>query len=222
MMKFILAHWIKLSAVIGAAVLVFTLASWPHWHYLQALALLNLAVIFFHFFEEFEFPGGFPTFSNTLFAPKDSTPDIADRYPLNNMSALWVNWGTALVMYLTPVFFHDVIWLGLVPMLFGGVAQLIVHGIVNNKMLNTWYNSGLFVVVFGHLPLMVAYIAYIERHGLAAWWDYVIAVVLMVAWYVGVIRILIPKLWERKDSPYPFAPALMEKFGKLYGKRRGV
>lgn len=107
-------------------------------------------------------------------------------------------------------------------MLFGGVAQLIVHGIVNNKMLNTWYNSGLFVVVFGHLPLMVAYIAYIERHGLAAWWDYVIAVVLMVAWYVGVIRILIPKLWERKDSPYPFAPALMEKFGKLYGKRRGV
>ena len=54
-MKFILAHWIKLSAVIGAAVLVFTLATWPHWHYLQALALLNLAVIFFHFFEEFEF-----------------------------------------------------------------------------------------------------------------------------------------------------------------------
>ena len=216
MMNFILKHWVKLSAVLGVAVLAFTLMTWLHWHYLQALALLNLAVIFFHFFEEFELPGGFPKFSNTLFAPKDSMLEIADHYPLNNMSALWINWGTAIVMYLTPVFFPDVIWLGLIPMIFGGVAQLLVHGIANNVMLKTWYNSGLFVVVFGHLPLMIAYILYIETHNLAVWTDYVIATVLMVVWYVGVIRVAIPTLWEDKNSPYSFTPEQMRKFDTLY------
>lgn len=134
--------------MIGVVIIVFTVLTWSHWHYLQALALLNLAVIFLHFYEEFELQGGFPKFANTLFVPKDSTPDIADCYPLKNMSALWTSWRTAIVMYLIPVFFPDVIWLGLVPMIFGGVAQLLIHGIANNVMLKTWYNAGLFVVVY--------------------------------------------------------------------------
>ena len=57
---------------------------------------------------------------------------------------------------------------------------------------------------------------YIETHNLAVWTDYVIATVLMVAWYVGVIRMIIPKLWEDKNSPYPFSTTQMAKFDKLY------
>lgn len=47
-------------------------------------------------------------------------------------------------------------------------------------------------------------------------WDDVIAVVLMVVWYVGVIRMIIPKLWEDKNSPYLFSTTQMAKFDKLY------
>ncbi|WP_051977439.1 HXXEE domain-containing protein [Necropsobacter rosorum] len=218
-MKFLLNNWVNLSGVIGVAILGFTFATWHDWHVLQIIALLNLAVIFFHFFEEFGFPGGFPKFANTIFAPKDSTPDIADRYPLNNMSALWINWGTALVMYLPPVIFYDQIWLGLVGIIFGGVAQVIIHGIVNNNMLKTKYNSGLASSLLGHFPLMIAYIYVIETQNLVVWWEYVLAVFLMIAWYVGVIRILIPKLWEDKNSPYAFAPYQMEKFDRFYGEK---
>lgn len=215
-MRFLLKNWVTLSAVIGGLIVLFTLLTWQDWSLLQILAWLNLAVIFFHFFEEFTWPGGFPKFANTLFAAKDSTPEIADRYPLNNMSALWINWGTAIFMYLPPIFFPHLIWLGLIPMIFGGVAQLIMHAIVNNKMLKSYYNAGLATTLCGHFPLLVIYVYEIEKHHLATWLDYVIAVFLMVVWYVGVIRILIPKIWEDKHSPYAFTSAQMAKFDKLY------
>lgn len=218
-MNFILKNWVKISLPIGLLIIIGTFLFWNDLQYLQALSLLNLGVIFLHFYEEFLFPGGFPKFANTLFAPKDSTPDIADRYPLNNMSALWTNWGTALFFYLPAVLFPDAIWFGLAPMIFGGVAQVIIHGIVNNKILKTWYNSGLASSVLGHLPLMILYILHIEEQHLATAWDYVIGVLLMVAWYVVVIRILIAKLWESKTSPYPFSQKEMDRFDALYGKR---
>ncbi len=218
-MKFILKHWHTISLFAGIYIIAGTLDFWDSLTYLQVLSLLNLGVIFLHFYEEFGFPGGFPKFANTLFNPKDSTPDLADRYPLNAMSALWINWGTALFLYLPPVLFPDVIGLGLAPMLFGGVAQVIVHGIVNNKILKTWYNSGLATSVLGHLPLLILYIQHIENQNLATIWDYVIGMILMIVWYVIVIRILIPKLWESKNSPYPFSKEVMDKFDKLYKRK---
>lgn len=213
-MKFILKQWYNLSAVIGVAILLFTVVTWSHWHYLQALALLNLGVIFLHFFEEFGFPGGFPKFCNTMFAMKNSP--APDRYPLNPMSALWINWGTVIVMYLVPVFFPEQIWLGLVPMIFGGMAQLLMHGVVNNVMLKSRYNAGLATTALGHVPLFIAYVYHIETHHLATMWDYVIGTLLMVLWYGGVVRVLIPKIWQRLDSPYHFSQAEMARFDKLY------
>ena len=84
------------------------------------------------------------------------------------------NWGTALVLYVPPIIFPDAIWFGLAPILFDGLAQLIVHAIVNNKMLGTYYNAGLATVVFGHLPIAIIYIIYIHTHNLVSFWDYVI------------------------------------------------
>lgn len=210
-MRFILKNWHTISLFAGIYTIAGTLDFWDSLTYLQVLSLLNLGVIFLHFYEEFGFPGGFPKFANTLFNPKDSTPDLADRYPLNAMSALWINWGTALFLYLPPVLFPDVIGLGLAPMLFGGVAQVIVHGIVNNKILKTWYNSGLVTSVWGHLPLLILYIQHIESQNLVTLWDYAIGMILMVVWCVVVIRIVIPKLWESKNSPYPFSKETMDK-----------
>ncbi|WP_313100590.1 HXXEE domain-containing protein [Epilithonimonas sp.] len=213
-MKFLLRHFYNISVFIGITILVFTFIYWNDLHYLSALALINLAVINFHFYEEFGFPGGFPYFANTIFGYKDSPKP--DRFPLNQMSAFLTNWGTALVMYLPPVFFPDKIWLGLAPILFGGVAQLIIHGIVNNKMLKTWYNGGLATTLFGHVPVMILYIQYIETNNLVTVWDYVIGTVLMIVWYVVGIRIIINKGFENLNSPYPFDKTEMDKFHKAY------
>ncbi|MBM0868888.1 uncharacterized protein with HXXEE motif [Staphylococcus auricularis] len=209
-MKFLLRHFYNLSVPIGIIIIIGTIIFWQDINVLQRLALLNLAIINFHFFEEFGYPGGFPKFANTMFAYKNSPRP--DRFPLNQMSAFLTNWGTALVLYVPPIIFPDAIWFGLAPILFGGLAQLIVHAIVNNKMLGTYYNAGLATVVFGHLPIAIIYIIYIHTHNLVSFWDYVIGVVIMVLWYVVGIRILINKGFESMNSSYPFAPEEMAKF----------
>lgn len=219
-MKFILRHFYNISVFVGIVIILFTVFTWDNLEYLQILALLNLAIINFHFFEEFGFPGGFPYFANMMFGYKNSP--APDRYPLNQMSALLTNWGTGLVMYVPPIFFADQIWLGLVPILFGGLAQLLVHGIVNNRMLKTYYNSGLATVILGHLPIAILYIKYITENNLAAVLDWVLAVVLMVVYYVVVVRIIILKSFEDINSPYPFAPEEMAKFEDFYGKEKLV
>ncbi|MGJ5712806.1 HXXEE domain-containing protein [Staphylococcus auricularis] len=145
-----------------------------------------------------------------MFAYKNSPRP--ERFPLNQMSALLINWGTALILYIPPIFFPEKIWFGLSPILFGGLAQLIVHGVVNNKMMGTLYNVGLATVLFGHFPIMVIYIIYIHTQHLVSGWDYLIGVIIMVVWYVVGVRLLISKGFENINSPYPFAPEEMARF----------
>ena len=93
------------------------------------------------------------------------------------MSAFLTNWGTALVLYIPPIIFPNELWFGLAPIIFGGFAQLIIHGIVNNRMLGTYYNAGLLSVLIGHLPIAIIYIYYIHTHNMVSflglyYWNY--------------------------------------------------
>lgn len=97
---------------------------------------------------------------------------------------------------------------------------MLIHGIVNNRMLKTWYNGGLATTLLGHFPIMILYIRYITEHQLVIVWDYVIGTVLMVLWYVVGVRIVISKSCENLNSSYPFAKEEMDKFERFYGKER--
>ncbi|PZP43187.1 MAG: HXXEE domain-containing protein [Pseudopedobacter saltans] len=218
-MKYLLRNFYNISFFIGIAIIAYTIFDWNNSHYLSSLALLNLAVINLHFFEEFGFPGGFPYFANMMFGYKNSP--APDRFPLNQLSAFLTNWGTAVVMYLLPIFFPKKIWLGLMPIIFG-LIQVLVHGIINNKMLKTWYNGGLATALLGHLPIGILYIKYLNKNHLATTWDYLTALILVIIWYVVGIRIIINKSFESETSPYPFAPEEMARFEHFYGKERLV
>lgn len=98
------------------------------------------------------------------------------------MSAFLTNWVTAIVLYLPLIFFPDVIWFGLAP------------------------------ILFGHVPIAICYIHYITVNNLASGWDYLIGTVIMVLWYVVGVRIIINKTFEDVNSPYPFDEVEMNKF----------
>ena len=56
-------HWfaatlVRSSAVIGVAILALPFACWRDFSVLLRLSIANLAVVFFHFAEEFGVPGG--------------------------------------------------------------------------------------------------------------------------------------------------------------------
>lgn len=79
-------------------------------------------------------------------------------------------------------------------------------------MLKRFYNSGLAVVVFGHLPIAILYINYITINNLANVWDYLIGIFIMVLWYIVGVRIIINKCLEDINSPYPFDEIEMKRF----------
>jgi len=64
------------------------------------------------------------------------------------------NWAFGMLFYLPPIFFPNLFWLGLMPMLFGAIGQTLAHGVINNVKLKAaklryGYNSGLAAAALG-------------------------------------------------------------------------
>ena len=115
------------------------------------------------------------------------------------------------MFYLLPVFFPNLIWLGIGQALFGLVGQVIVHGVIINRKLKTWYNPGLVAVVLGHVPLGILYLMEVVGQGTAQWWDLLFGV-LYLGFFSGVImqRIAFGPL-ASPTSPYPFSAEEMNR-----------
>ncbi|MGE6786701.1 HXXEE domain-containing protein [Ensifer adhaerens] len=207
-----------MSAVIGVGALAVMAVFWEDFSVLQRFALANFAVIMFHVFEEFGVPGGFGKLANTLLYT--NSPDIT-RWPLNQKAVMIGNWAFAVLFYLPPIFFPNVIWLGITPMLFGAVGQMLAHGVINNLKLKAaglryGYNSGLVTAALGHVPLCIGFGYYLTTHNLATGWDWAIGFAYAVFAYVVVFRMVIMKSQEDPQSPYPFDATEMRRFDKLY------
>lgn len=181
-MKFVIRHWFDVGGLVAVPLAIWAL--WGGWSStLQVISLLNLAVLLVHQFEEYRLPGGEPWILNEVFMPKEGAP--ADRLPTNQLSRAWINL-TAWPFYILPVIFPHVIWLGLAPIIFGMILQFIVHVIVTNRRLKSFYNPGCAAVVLGHVPLGIWYLAVVLQNGLAHWWDWV-ATVVYIGFFMGVV-----------------------------------
>jgi hypothetical protein len=206
-MNFYRRHWYDVGgilALMGIACLAFF---WNRFEMLARLQLLSFVALLVHQFEEYGFPGGEPAIMNI--ALRNS--DIPDRYPLNQQSAMITNVAVAYPLYFLPILFPRAIWLGLIPMLFG-FGQIIVHGIMTNIKMKSFYNPGLGAVLLLHFPIGIYYIHYIGANGLASWIDWLVAIAgLLIVMAVGVNG-LTYKLLPDRNSKYPFAPEEMRKF----------
>ncbi len=177
---------------------------------LQLILLLNLVVLLLHQFEEYGVPGGEPWILNEAAQPKGGP---ADRYPLNQNNAAFINMA-GWVFYAAAIFFPTIIWIGLAPVLFG-FGQLIMHGIINNRQLKTLYNPGLAAVILGHTPLGIWFLFEVYKLNLIHWWDWVLAVIYTLFFMGFIMMFLGYNILSKKDSKYPFTRAEMDKFGRV-------
>ena len=182
-MNFIRTHWYRLGFIPGAAMAVWLALSWNDIGLLQRLLAANFIVLMLHQFEEYAWPGGFPWICNQVLMPKPE--GRADRYVLNQNNAAFIN-VAGWAFYLVPIFLPSVLWLGIAQMLFGLVGQVVVHGIVINGKLRTWYNPGLAAVTLGHVPIGIWYLVEIIGQGTSQWWDWVLAIVCLGA-FTGIV-----------------------------------
>ena len=208
-MRFIRRHWYNIGLAFAMLAIVWTILG--DLNTVQVILLLNFVVLMLHQFEEYAWPGGEPWIINEVMQPKGNRPD---RYPLNQNNAFFMNVVLAYPFYLIAVFFPDMVWLGLAPVLFG-ILQFVVHGFATNGKLKSFYNPGLAAVVLGHIPIGIWYLVEVYAKGMISLWDWVFAVALMALLMGGGMKGIGYGTLADEDSPYPFALEEIERFDRL-------
>lgn len=208
-MKFWRRNWYYIGGILFVA-LSFFMGFWGNmFSHIQVILIFSFMAMLVHQFEEYAFPGGFPSITNLLLLGEKQA---FDRYPLNANQCWISNVFLTYPFYIIPVFFPDVIWLGLAQVLLG-LIQIVAHGIVVNIRLKSLYNPGLGATLFLQLPLGIYYIWYIATNNLASAETYVFGFVGTFA--AAVLLFLLPiRLMASRESKYPFADAELYGFAK--------
>ena len=126
-LKKLCRHWYNIGIVIALCALVALIVFWNRMSMLLRFNTISFIAMLVHQFEEYGFPGGEPMIMNRVLQGSD----IPDRYPLNQFSAMFTNVFFSYVIYVLPILFPNVIWLGIAPMLMG-MMQFVIHGVMTN------------------------------------------------------------------------------------------
>jgi hypothetical protein len=208
-MKFYRRNWYYIGGGLFVA-LAFFMGFWGSlFSRIQVILIFSFMAMLVHQFEEYAFPGGFPGITNIVMMGEKKVPD---RYPLNANQCWISNVFLTYPFYIVPVFFPNLIWLGLAQVMLG-MLQIIAHGIIENMRLKSLYNPGLGATVFLQLPLGIYFIWYVATNHLASTGTYILGFVGAII--ALVLLFLLPiRLMASRESKYPFAEAEMYGFAK--------
>jgi hypothetical protein len=170
--NFFRRHWHDVGLASALIAGVYLAMAWGDLSVLQRILILNFIIVLLHQFEEYSWPGGFPSLANVVLLPAFA------RFmkPLNQLSSAVANCVFAYVFYLLPIFFPNAIWLGLSTFIVGTLIQVIGHCIYANYRLRSVYSPGAATALFGWLPLGVFYVYYIYEHELVSGWTWLAAI----------------------------------------------
>lgn len=85
------------------------------------------------------------------------------KYPLNELSAFIVNVVLADPLYICGIIFYECLWLGIFIAYFT-MLQFMIHCIVINRKLRSWYSPGCATSLFVMLPFGIYYLTHIACH----------------------------------------------------------
>lgn len=209
MIKIWRKNWYWFGGILFVALSFFMGLLGSNFSRIQVILIYSFMAMLIHQFEEYAFPGGFPGITNIVVSGEKKAPE---RYPFNANQCWISNVFLTYTFYIVPVFFPNVIWLGLAQVI-AGMLQLFTHGIMINARLKSPYNPGLGATVFLQLPIGIYYIWYVSTNNLANGWIYVFGIIgAFVA--LGILFLLPTRLMRSRESEYPFAEEEMYGFAK--------
>lgn len=171
-MEYVVRHWYEFAVYIAGIFAV--VLGLGYWNFQQKVLLLGLILIHLHFFEEFGLPGGFAW--GGLKVEQGNVNNDISQWPLNQLCSWWGNEWFALAVYLLPLFTSHWHWTVLAAVIFAYVETLM-HAVVFNIGLKSWYNPGTFTAVCGLAVVSTWYLIKIIPTGLFKWWDLIIAII---------------------------------------------
>ncbi|TCK71170.1 HXXEE domain-containing protein [Lonepinella koalarum] len=200
MMNWYRHNWYNVGMVLFI-LLAYYLALWGHNQLseIQVILTLSWMAMLVHQFEEYAYPGGFPSIFNIVLLGNHGND--FNRYPTNANLVMINNVFLCYTFYIIAIIFPDCIWYGLIQVL-QACLQVTNHGVTSYK-LRRWYNPGFGSIFLLNIPVMIYYIWYIESHNLVTSTDYVIGIIggfasLCVLWVIPIM------LLKDRNSPYPY------------------
>jgi hypothetical protein len=184
-MNFMRQHWFDVGLVFAFIVSGFLFIS--KLNPLSFLLWVSLISLFLHQFEEYRYPGYFPTMMNTvMFSSKQP-----DRYPLNPNTAFIINVLVGWLSYfLAALLGEKTLWLGIATMLVS-VGNFVAHTFIFNIKGKTCYNPGMFTAVLLFMPIAVYFFYWLIQGNFATLTDWILGLVLGgVVSYVGILKLI--------------------------------
>lgn len=205
--KILCRHWYNIGIAVALCAFAAMTVCWNQMSILLRFNTISFIAMLVHQFEEYGFPGGEPMIMNRVLQGSD----IPNRYPLNQFSAMFTNVFFSYVIYLLPILFPNVIWLGIAPMLMG-MMQFIVHGIMTNLRMKSIYNPGLGAVVFLHIPVGICYFRFITDRQLADGMTWAAGIVYTIIATGVVLGFLTYVAFSDRNSPWCFDETELKRF----------
>lgn len=217
-MKFYCRHWYSVNLIFIPILGIILALNWSTFEMQQNLVLLNLIFLLIHQFEEYGFPGGEPMIMNYVLQGSR----IPDRFPLNQFSAMFTNVFTGVIFYGMPVFFPQYIWLSMGPMLFN-FGQLLVHGVMTNKVMKSIYNPGLGSVIFLHIPISFYFFCYALSNSMIQATDWVFAAIFTIICAALAVGWMTYVFFASRKTKWIFAAEELSRFDIITKmQRKGI
>ncbi|WP_042662807.1 HXXEE domain-containing protein [Haloferax sp. ATB1] len=156
---------------LGVIVAAWVLLNWSTLPLLQRLVGLFFVATVLHLWEEGKIPGGFT----------DLIAEQLDFVSDNQHFGEIITVTYVLFITLVPLFFPQVVFLAMAPMMLG-VVEVVAHlAMIRMFDLDRFYSPGLLTAVFLMLPISVVGIVYTLRQGLLEPLQWVFSIVYMLA-----------------------------------------
>lgn len=202
-MKSYVNNWSKIAVYLGA--LAAMILAMGEWNSAQKFLLASLALIHLHFFEEMDFPGGFPYMG--VWAELKVKERDARKWDLNKASAAFGNEWFAALVYLLPLIWPTQHWLLAAAGMFSFV-ELLMHLFFFPIKIKHLYNPGLLSAALGLVPLSIWFFS---QHVVSfGWLDWVLGVVWIAFNYWFGFRSPVYKYFGNMKQ-YSFSPSEVAK-----------
>jgi len=156
MKNFIVKNNLYLITALGIIVVIITVLNWSAMPVLQRMMGLFFLAIVLHLWEEGKFPGGFTEMITKTLKFTASSPHFGEIITVSYV----------LLITLVPLFFSNVAWLIMAPMMLG-ILEVVAHlAAIKMFKLKRFYSPGLVTAVVVLLPISIYTIVYAAQHNL--------------------------------------------------------
>ena len=187
MKNFFARNSLYLMTALGVAVLIFAAVNWSAMPVLQRMVSLFFCALVLHLWEEGKFPGGFAD----LMTSKINLPEG------NTLFGELVTSAYVLALAFVPLFFPNVAWLALAPIMLGFLEAIMHVAAIKMFNLPRFYSPGLVTAVFVMLPISIYSVIYVVQNGLMQTLYWLYAILYMLVGLMLTQQIVVRMMWMK-------------------------